>query len=268
MDEPISKDGALRMVAYNLGQGGRRDAGAWLRALVTPPPDVLFVQESREPAGSWLAALPGSGPDQCHWEAAASLRWGSGLWVSAGRLTPLPVPGAYRGRVAAAGVEGLSWPVAGRSSVVAISIHAPAAKGSSYIKEVGHILDLAGELAGGLPVVLGGDFNVAVRCAARTTPLVTASPSGQCSGGCATNSGWCPAGRRPTPMSSLPARSAGCAASTPCPTTATACSCLPPGCRRSLAARCWKTAHGVPSATTTRSWRALHRPCLSLDFAR
>lgn len=161
-NDPISNDSTLRMVAYNLGQGGRRDAGAWLRPFGTPAPDLLFVQESRNPAASWLAELPGDVPGQCLWEDAASTRWGAGLWVRDGRLTPLPVPHVYKGRVVAAVVEGLTWPVVGHSLVVAISIHAPTAKGSSYIKEVGRILDLAPEIAAGLPFVLGGDFNVAV----------------------------------------------------------------------------------------------------------
>ncbi len=112
--------------------------------------------------GAWLATLPGGAPEQCHWEDTGARRWGSGLWVRDGRLTPLTVPQAYRGRVVAAVVEGLTWPVLGASPVVAMSIHAPTAKGSSYIKEVGRILDLVPAIAAGLPVVLGGDFNVAV----------------------------------------------------------------------------------------------------------
>jgi endonuclease/exonuclease/phosphatase family metal-dependent hydrolase len=68
----------------------------------------------------------------------------------------------FTGRVVAAVVEGYTWPGTGKSPVVALSIHAPTRKGSSYIKEVGRILDFAGDLAGGRPLVLAGDFNVAV----------------------------------------------------------------------------------------------------------
>ena len=161
----------LRLVAYNLGQGGRRDPTVWSRLLRALGPDVLFVQETRNPADSWLAALPDTTPDACLWSAATSRHWGTGLWVRAGRLTPLPVPAAYQGRVVAALVEGLTWPVVEGSPVVAISIHAPTAKGSSYIKEVGRILDFAAALAGGLPLVLGGDFNVAVALRQPDHPL-------------------------------------------------------------------------------------------------
>lgn len=45
---------------------------------------------------------------------------------------------------------------------MALSIHAPTRKGSSYIKEVGLILDYAGAVAEGRPLILAGDFNVAV----------------------------------------------------------------------------------------------------------
>jgi endonuclease/exonuclease/phosphatase family metal-dependent hydrolase len=68
-------------------------------------------------------------------------------------------------------VEDVCWPVVGRSPVLAMSIHAPTAKGSTYIKEVGRILDFARDVAGGLPLVLGGDFNVAVALRAPDHPL-------------------------------------------------------------------------------------------------
>jgi endonuclease/exonuclease/phosphatase family metal-dependent hydrolase len=84
------------------------------------------------------------------------------LWVRDGYLTPLAVPESFTGRVVAAVVEGRAWPGIGVAPVVALSIHAPTRKGSSYIKEVGHILDFAGTLAEGRPLVLAGDFNVAV----------------------------------------------------------------------------------------------------------
>jgi endonuclease/exonuclease/phosphatase family metal-dependent hydrolase len=174
-DRHFGGDGALRMVAYNLGQGGRRDARAWLRLLGSPTPDLLFVQESRDPANSWLPELPVSDPEQWLWAEAVTRRWGTGLWVRSGRLAALPVPEAYRGRVVAAIVEGITWPVTGPSPAVAISIHAPTARGSSYIKEVGHILDLARAIAGGLPLILGGDFNVAVALREPNHPLYNSS---------------------------------------------------------------------------------------------
>jgi endonuclease/exonuclease/phosphatase family metal-dependent hydrolase len=161
----------VRLVAYNVGQGGSRDAALWARVIAELAPDLLFVQESRHPAQSWLPALPASsGPpcasDACGeawlWVAVPGGRWGSGLWVRDGYLTPLPVPEGFTGRVVAAVVEGRCWPGMGLAPVVALSIHAPTRKGSSYIKEVDHILDFAGTLAAGRPLVLAGDFNVAV----------------------------------------------------------------------------------------------------------
>lgn len=158
----------VRLVAYNMGQGGSRDPALWARTLHGLAPDLLFVQESRDPKQSWLKSLPDtSGAPGTHrqtylWTQVPNGRWGSGLWVSAGNLTPLPVPEDFTGRVVAALVEGRAWPDTGMSPVVALSIHAPTRKGSSYIKEVGRILDFAGKLANSLPLVLAGDFNVAV----------------------------------------------------------------------------------------------------------
>ncbi len=93
------------------------------------------------------------------------------MCVRSGRLAALSVPEQYRGRVVAAVIEDLAWPLIGRSPVAAISIHAPTAKGSTYIKEVGRILDLALEIASGLPLILGGDFNVAVALRRPDHPL-------------------------------------------------------------------------------------------------
>lgn len=158
----------MRLAAYNVGQGGPRDPARWAHLLRELAPDLLFVQESRDPAHSWLAALPSApasdAPDRVSllWRVVPGGRWGSGLWVRDGYLRPLEAPEVYSGRVAAAVVEGQAWPGIGVAPVVALSIHAPTRKGSSYIKEMGHILDFAGEVAGGLPLVLGGDFNVAV----------------------------------------------------------------------------------------------------------
>jgi endonuclease/exonuclease/phosphatase family metal-dependent hydrolase len=151
-------------VAYNLRQGGSRDPAVWARVLPGLAPDLLFVQESRDPAQSWLAALPLRYPDCRLWEAVPGgrQRWGSGLWVRDGHLTPLPVPDDFAGRVVAAVVEGREWPVVGAAPVVALSVHAPTRQGSSYIKEAGRILDFAGGLADGRPLILAGDFNVVV----------------------------------------------------------------------------------------------------------
>ena len=152
----------VRLVAHNLGQGGSREPALRMRLLSELAPDLLFVQESRNPADSWLAAFPGTQPQSWLWETVPGGRWGSGLWVRHGHLTRLEVPSDYTGRVTAAVVEDCAWPGVGVLPVVALSIHAPTRKGSTYIKEVGLILDYALVVAEGRPLVLAGDFNVAV----------------------------------------------------------------------------------------------------------
>jgi hypothetical protein len=150
----------LKLIAYNMGQGGSRDTALWARLLPELAPDLLFVQESRDPAGSWLAALPAGG--SLHWSLVAGRRWGSGLWLREGTLKPLAVPEPFAGWVAAAVVEGPAWPGSGVAPVLALSVHAPKLPSTSYIKGVGRILDLAADLAAGRPLIMGGDFNVAV----------------------------------------------------------------------------------------------------------
>jgi len=152
----------VRLITYNMGQGGSRDPALWARVLPDLAPDLLFVQESRDPTHSWLPALPLECQESWLWEVVPAGRWGSGLWVRDGYLTPLAVPEDFTGRVVAAVVEGRAWPGIGVAPVVALSIHAPTRKGRSYIKEVGRILDFTSELAEGRPLVLAGDFNVAV----------------------------------------------------------------------------------------------------------
>ncbi len=155
----------MRLVTYNMGQGGSRNLELRKRLFAEFCPDILFVQESRDPALSWLSALmdiTDAYSERLLWTVVPGGKWGSGLWIRRGRLTPLPVPDDFSGRVVAAVIDGLAWPGIGVTPVVALSIHAPTRKNSSYLKEVGRILDFANVLAEGRPMILAGDFNVVV----------------------------------------------------------------------------------------------------------
>ena len=153
----------VRMVAYNMGRGGSRNPQMWSRLMRSLEPDLLFFQESPDPAQTWLGLLDeNAGVDSWLWTPVPGGKWGTGIWARGGQFKALPVPGDFTGRVVGAVVEGRAWPGIGVESVLALSIHAPTRKGSSYIKEVGRILDIANGLAGGLPMILAGDFNVVV----------------------------------------------------------------------------------------------------------
>src|SRR6478672_13413751 len=102
----------MRLVTYNMGQGGSSNPALWTRRLQSLKPDLFFVQEARDPAQFWLEALRstrGTRQACCIWEAIPGRRWGSGLWLNKGLATSLPVPEVYRGRVLAALVEGRRW---------------------------------------------------------------------------------------------------------------------------------------------------------------
>ena len=137
----------VRLVTYNMGQGGSRDPALWGRLLPGLAPDLLFVQEARDPTSFRPEPIPVGRPvpgnydnpetstDRWLWAVVPDGRWGSGLWVRHGHLAPLAVPEDFTGRVVAALIEGREWPGSGASPVVALSIHAPTRKGSTYIRK-------------------------------------------------------------------------------------------------------------------------------------
>jgi endonuclease/exonuclease/phosphatase family metal-dependent hydrolase len=120
------------------------------------------VQESRDPATAWLPALAALGENggTGHWCGVPGVRWGSGLWVRNGTLTPLPVPDAFTGWLTGALVAGPTWPGLGAVPLAIWSVHGPTRKPSSnYVAEIHRILDYLDATWPGQPVVLAGDFN-------------------------------------------------------------------------------------------------------------
>ncbi len=138
----------MDIVAYNLRMGG--SATHWHAVAEAFAPDLVLAQESFPPPALAL----GPGATVC-WEAVPGHRWGSAISLRSGALTPVPVPG-YEGWVTAADVDGLAL-----GPVRAVSVHVPAGSGG-YVAVANRLLDRLASLADGRPLLLGGDFNVAV----------------------------------------------------------------------------------------------------------
>lgn len=139
----------MLLATYNLHMGGRPEQ--WEQLLAATRADLLFVQEARD---RFAATDPGL-PHEIHWEAAPRRRWGSGLVVRGGALAPIPVPG-FAG-----------WVVGGRVRFAeldfhAFSVHLPSAPGKGYVAQGRRLLRALGRMRLEGPLVLGGDFNLAV----------------------------------------------------------------------------------------------------------
>ena len=78
----------VRLVAYNLRQGGTRDAAVWERVLPLLAPDLLFVQGPARSQPVLARGAAGRAPESWLWAAVPGgrQRWGSGLWVREGRF--------------------------------------------------------------------------------------------------------------------------------------------------------------------------------------
>ena len=126
-------------------------------------------------------------------------------------------------------VEGCAWPGLGMAPVVALSIHAPGRKGRSYLAAVGQIWDFARAAAGDLPLILVGDFNVAVGLRAPGLPLSNSPGERALLARLRDELDLIPCCVLRTRANRSPARCAGCAATTWRPIIATASSFPRPG---------------------------------------
>jgi exonuclease III len=151
----------LRLVAYNFLSGGSaKRAGQWSR-LLTLKPDVVFGQECRPPEECPGERFRHGADDSFTWRpAAATRRWGTGVLVRAGRLTPITVP-QFDGWVVGGEVRCAAWSA---RPVLVFSVHGPAGE-RGYVRTMHEILDRVLRIQGDrreCDLVLAGDFNVAV----------------------------------------------------------------------------------------------------------
>lgn len=138
----------MRIVTYNLEQGGRPAQWIWLRE---EPFDLVFVQEAQDPRAA----------DVNRWRWRARNRsWGTGIWSRTGALSePLEVPG-FAGEVVAVIIRGVDGLPSATPDLLAVNIHNP-----TYHPQAPHtverILDTLPKAADGVATVIAGDFNVA-----------------------------------------------------------------------------------------------------------
>ncbi len=144
----------MRLVAYNFRAGGKRgEQNQWSKLLTDFVPDIVFAQETRNPK----LEVPEHyqiNQDRFVWQPA-NHRWGSALFIKAGEVKPLKLPG-FEGWVVGAEINNL----ASRRPLRVFSAHVPTKKGSSYIKEMSRILDEIAKLPGEADLIIGGDFNI------------------------------------------------------------------------------------------------------------
>lgn len=159
----------VRLATYNFHMGGWGEH--WRRALAATQADLLFVQEARDPRlvsidarDPTSLASNGLEPEelaQIHWQSAPRRRWGSGLFVRGGEIRPVAVPG-FAGWVVGGSVR---LGGAGGVELHAFSVHVPSTKGRSYVAEGRRLLRALRRMklpAPDVPLVLGGDFNLAM----------------------------------------------------------------------------------------------------------
>jgi endonuclease/exonuclease/phosphatase family metal-dependent hydrolase len=148
----------MKIATYNLRSGGRQGQRLhWRRLLDELAPDILLVQETLHPSEYLAPEFYAANARRIYWLAAPNRRWGSAIYVRAGRLRPIDLP-RHNGFVVAAEVSGTSWPRRGAPPLLVASLHVPA----PYTRPMHELLDDLKALAGRRALVLGGDFNLAV----------------------------------------------------------------------------------------------------------
>ena len=138
----------MRIVTYNFLVGGSAARDAW-KVIGRLKPDILLAQECRRP--------PSGEPPRKLWAEAVAGRWGTGLFLSRGRIRRLEVPG-FAGSVVGGELERRAWLT--ERPLRVFSVHCPLGD-HGYIKTMHALLDAVAPFAAGADLVLGGDFNVA-----------------------------------------------------------------------------------------------------------
>ncbi len=151
----------MKIATYNLRHGGKAKVH-WSRLLDDFSVDLLLVQESYHPEEHLLPLLRPEAKRSSVWEKLPNdkIKWGSGIYSTSGKLTPITVPG-FVGSVVGAELDCPNWLAGPDTSILVFSIHAPTNK-ISYVRNVNFILDEISKIASDRPIILGGDFNLTI----------------------------------------------------------------------------------------------------------
>ena len=148
----LEEDQSVRVTSFNMRGGGSNQH--WAAILSATHPDILLVQETKDPRVLGLDLMNPLALDGAIWRCVSHGRWGSAVFAPGLGLTAVEIPG-FEGWV----VGGLTQ-LSGRSIYV-FSVHLPPEAGT-YIRAANSMLDRLPPILDGLPVILGGDWNLTV----------------------------------------------------------------------------------------------------------
>lgn len=147
----------MRIVTYNLRNGGAKKHRHWSKIIETLDPDLFFAQETRDPSYHLPADFYRVNRGRLLWNAVPGYRWGSALFIKSGKIEPLSLD-LFPGWIVGAEV---TVPEIGQLGPLRIlNLHAPTLKQSTYVKVIHAVLDKLAPLRGEGQWVIGGDFNL------------------------------------------------------------------------------------------------------------
>jgi endonuclease/exonuclease/phosphatase family metal-dependent hydrolase len=150
---------SMKIATYNLRAGGTsRDH--WQKLIEEEGVDLLLVQESSSPEKHLPELLYPSLHKQIVWEMVPGRRWGSGIFSRHGRVERISLA-EFHGWVTGALISEVTWPDSSTDNLLVFSLHAPSVQ-ESYAMQVNRILDRIKSMSTGMPVLIGGDFNLTV----------------------------------------------------------------------------------------------------------
>ena len=143
----------MKIVTYNMQQGGSPDWLQWAKIIEAFDPDLLLAQESCDTGKYKLPQGHDNLKSKTVWWPVEGRYWSSAVYVKSGRFTPLTTLDNFNGLLAGAEVEGYSR--LGRRRLRIFSLHAP----KPYLETVEEMLKVIWRNREDADLIIGGDFN-------------------------------------------------------------------------------------------------------------